>query len=100
MTSNLRRNHRFNCEARVALAWDDELGDIRYGVAKCRDVSVEGFALETMEPVPIDSYITFRSEQLHLWGRGTVRYCRRVNAKYVLGVSFCAGVRYPTPSVN
>jgi hypothetical protein len=46
------------------------------------------------DPIPIQTKVCFKSDSLALNGSGTVRYCKKQKAKYLVGVDFAGGLKW------
>jgi hypothetical protein len=92
--NNLRRNLRVPSSERIALSWDETPGNPRFTFAKCLNISPEGISVRTDKPMPIRSYVSLRSEKLHLTGSASVKYCIRHNNWYQVGLEFTPGIKF------
>ena len=90
VTKNLRRNERMPSQERVAIGWDDLIGQPRFRFANCLNVSTDGLSVRVDEPIAVRTYVTLRSEKLKLAGTATVKYCIRRNSWYLIGLEFTA----------
>lgn len=61
------------------------------------NISEEGIALELPEPAEVFSRVKLSSDRHKLLGEGTVRHCRRVGSKYIVGIEFTDGLRWRPP---
>lgn len=93
-----RRQDRVAVSAAMRISWQDRLGRDKYATVHCFDVSGSGIRLELPQPVEPRSVVTMQSQELHLHGRGAVRYCRRAFGRYVVGIEFVAGLKWKPPS--
>jgi hypothetical protein len=65
--------------------------------ARVLNVSEEGMAFELPEPAQLVTRVKLQSDKHKLLGEGTVRHCRRVGPKYVVGVEFADDLRWRAP---
>lgn len=91
VTKNLRRKERIPSQERVEIGWDDPIGQPRFMFANCLNVSTQGLSVRVHLPMPVRTYVTFRSEKLKLAGTATVKYCIRCNTWYRIGLEFIPG---------
>jgi hypothetical protein len=89
--SEKRAELRIPLMARVDVLWADEAGTPRVAPATLEDSSHGGLSMRMKNPIRIGSHITVRwgSEQ----ASGSITYCRRVKADFVIGVKRAAGER-------
>lgn len=86
-----RRHVRHFITGSLGLVWEERNGHKRTVPARLVNASVGGLQLQVPEQMPPASSITCHDPQLGISGTGCVRYCNRVNGKYVIGVEFPAG---------
>jgi len=89
----IRRHVRIPCKLPVLLAWTSADGSDRYARGKCRDISLAGLRVETMDTIPPQSYVNLRIEQWDLAGSARVRYSRRGGVGNVVGLELNQEVR-------
>ena len=89
---DLRRYERVACTLAVRLAWTAD-GSERYVRGKCRDISPAGLRVETTETLPAQAYVNLRVEKVDIAGSARVRYIRRANAGYVVGLELSQKIR-------
>jgi hypothetical protein len=79
-----RAESRISLMARVDVLWTDGEQAPRVAPATLEDKSDGGFSMRMKEPAPVGAHVTVKrgSEQLC----GTVTYCRREKAHFVIGV--------------
>jgi len=65
--------------------------------ARVLNVSEDGMAFELPEPAQLVTRVKLQSDKHKLLGEGTVRHCRRVGSKYVVGVEFSDALRWRAP---
>ena len=73
--------------------WTDESGRDRYGQGKCRDISIDGLRIETIESIPVRSSVNLRVERVDVAGSARVRYVRRSGLGNVIGLELSQKVR-------
>ncbi len=88
VTKNLRRNERIPSRERVAIRWDDLIGQPKFMLGNCLNISTDGLSVRIDQPIAVRTYVTVRSEKLKLAGTATVKYCIRRNAWYQIGLEF------------
>ena len=66
--------------------------------ARVLNISEEGIAVEIPEPAQLVSRVKLQADKHRLLGEGTVRHCRRVGAKYIIGIEFVDGLRWRAPA--
>jgi hypothetical protein len=83
-----RRHQRISYLGAARIFWEDERGLGKYGHVKCLDVSEEGLRIEVLEPIPVGSRLSLRSEGINLSTSATVRYiASRRGYKHILGLN-------------
>lgn len=98
--NDLRRSRRYAVDNEtVRVSWLGPSGTLKMlPHARVINISEEGIAVEIPEPAQIVSRVKLQADKHKLLGEGTVRHCRRVGAKYVIGVEFVDGLRWRPPS--
>jgi len=96
---DLRRSRRYEVDGdTLRVSWLGLNGELKViQQARVLNVSEEGMAFELPEPAQLVSRVKLQSDKHKLFGEGTVRHCRRVGAKYVVGVEFADGLRWRAP---
>jgi hypothetical protein len=96
---DLRRSRRYNVEgAFLRVSWLDVNGGLRMAQhSRVLNVSEDGMAFELPEAAQLGSRVKLQSDKYRLLGEGSVRHCRRIGAKYVVGVEFVDGLRWKAP---
>jgi len=74
--------------APVQVFWTDTQGIESQRNGYSLDSSPGGLKMELPGPLPINSQITVRLNELNLIGTASVRHCRREGRRYLVGVSF------------
>src|SRR5215831_10847098 len=94
-----RRSRRYAVEgATVRIAWLGANGSLKVVThARVDNVCVEGIEVELPEALQALSRVKLQGEKYRLLGEGTVRSCRRVGAKYLVGIEFSDGLRWRPP---
>jgi PilZ domain len=96
---DLRRSRRYAVDGEtMRVSWlglNGALNVVHH--ARVVNISEEGIAVELPEPAQLVSRIKLEAEKHRLLGEGTVRHCRRVSSKYVVGVEFVDGLRWRAP---
>ena len=96
---DLRRTRRYNVEgATLRVSWLGPEGSLRT-VQNARVVNIceDGMAFELPEPAELMSRVKLQSDKHNLLGEATVRNCRRVSSKYIVGVEFVDPLRWRAP---
>jgi len=92
-----RRSRRFAVDAGLLeVSWLDKTGKMRTTRTQALNISETGMALQLPEPV-MPLLVRFESQRFNVKGAGTVRYCRRIGGKYIVGVEFTEGLRWQAP---
>jgi hypothetical protein len=96
---DLRRSRRYDVDGdTLRVSWLGLNGELKViQQARVLNVSEEGMAFELPEPAQLVSRVKLQSDKHKLLGEGTVRHCRRVGSKYVVGVEFSDGLRWRAP---
>jgi PilZ domain-containing protein len=96
---DLRRSRRYTVDgATIRVAWLGLNGTLKVVQnARVLNISAEGMAFELPEPAQLVTRVKLQSDKHKLLGEGTVRHCRRVGSKYVVGVEFADGLRWRPP---
>src|SRR5882672_10830856 len=93
-----RRTRRFAVEAGILeVAWLDKTGKMRTTRTQALNISESGMAIQLPEEV-MPLLVRFESQKFKVKGAGTVRYCRRLGSKYIVGVEFTEGLRWVAPT--
>jgi len=93
-----RRTRRFAVEASVReVAWLDKTGKRWTTLTQAWNISETGMAIQLPEQV-MPLLVRFESPKFKVKGAGTVRYCRRLGTKYIVGIEFTEGLRWIAPT--
>jgi hypothetical protein len=95
-----RRHPRLVPGARVEAYWQDGQGVSRCTQGRCLDISESGLRMETIEPIPVRTYINLRVDKFQMHGSASVRHSVRRSGKYILGVEFSGGLRWKAAKVE
>jgi hypothetical protein len=97
--NDLRRSRRFSVEGEtLRVSWLGSNGTLQtVPHARVLNISEGGIAVEIPEPAQIVSRVKLQSDKHRLLGEGTVRHCRRVGSKYIIGIEFVDGLRWRPP---
>jgi hypothetical protein len=93
MIKNARRAERMLAKDQVTLSWEDNLGEPRFALVYCLNISIHGIAIRFREPMTVRSYVRVRSEKLKVSDSASVKYCIRRNAWYQIGLEFTSGLK-------
>jgi len=96
---DLRRSRRYAVEgATLRISWLGLNGSLKMVQnARVLNISEEGMAFELPEAAQLATRVNLQSDKHKLLGVGMVRHCRRVGAKYIVGVEFSDGLRWRAP---
>ena len=96
---DLRRSPRYRVEGEVIrVSWMGVNGTLRMTPqARVLNISESGIAVEIPEPAQLLSRVKLQADKHRLLGEGTVRHCRRIGAKYIIGVEFVDDLRWHPP---
>ena len=96
---DLRRSRRYAVDGdTLRVSWLGLNGELKViQQARVLNVSEEGMAFELPEPAQLVTRVKLQSDKHKLLGEGTVRHCRRVGPKYVVGVEFADDLRWRAP---
>ena len=96
---DLRRNRRYAVDgATLRVSWLGLNGTLKVvQQARVLNISEEGMAFELPEPAQLVTRVKIQSDKDKLLGEGTVRHCRRLGSKYVVGIEFSDGLRWRAP---
>ena len=96
---DLRRSRRYAVEgATLRVSWLGLNGTLKVAhQARVLNISEGGIAFELPEPAQLVTRVKLQSDKHKLFGEATVRHCRRVGSKYVVGVEFSDGLRWRAP---
>jgi hypothetical protein len=95
---DLRRQRRYAVDACVLeVSWINITGKMETARTRALNVSEDGMALQ-LPTAAMPTRVRFRSDRFKLSGAGTVRYCRRSGAAYIVGVEFIEGLHWSPPN--
>jgi len=96
---DLRRCRRYAVDgATLRVSWLGLNGTLKVvQQARVLNISEEGMAFELPEPAQLVTRVKVQSDKHRLLGEGTVRHCRRLSSKYVVGIEFSDGLRWRAP---
>lgn len=96
----IRPDSRHPVDFPIRIAMHDASGAMRQITGRCTDLSSAGAQMETRDPLPVRSTVMISSTEHGRMGHASVRYCRRVAMKYVIGVQFNVQLRLADPARN
>jgi hypothetical protein len=96
---NIRRHQRIPYTGPVRISWQGADGVPRYVLGKSVDISPGGLRMESPEPIPARTIISFTAEQLKLSGSASVRHVGHRGAKYILGLELNSALLQRTLSL-
>jgi hypothetical protein len=96
---DLRRSRRYAVDgATLRVSWLGLNGTLKVvQQARVLNISEEGMTFELPEPAQLVTRVKLQSDKHKLLAEGTVRHCRRVGSKYVVGIEFSDGLRWRAP---
>jgi hypothetical protein len=98
-SERLRRSRRYRVDgATLRVSWlglNGALNEVQR--AFVLNVSEDGIEVELPAAAQLLSRVKLESEKYRLLGEGTVRYCRRTTARYLVGVEFVDGLHWRPP---
>jgi PilZ domain-containing protein len=96
---DLRRSRRYTVDGdTLRVSWLGPNGELKViQQARVLNISEEGIAFELPDPAQLVTRVKLQSDKHKLLGEGVVRHCRRMGAKYVVGVEFSDGLRWRAP---
>jgi hypothetical protein len=95
---DLRRHRRYAVDSGVLqVSWLDISGAMKMARTRAVNISEGGIALELPEAAMPQSMIRFQSDKYKVRGAGAVRHCRRVGAKFIVGLEFTEGLHWTPP---
>jgi len=96
-SNELRRHRRYAVKSGVLqVTWLDSSGRMKTARTRAVNISETGIALELPEAA-MPLLIRFQSDRFNVTGVGAVRYCRRIGAKYVVGLEFTDDLHWRAP---
>ena len=93
-----RPEPRYQVDFQLRIALHDRTGAMRQVAGRCTDLSASGLQIEMRDPVEVRSTVTLSSEQFGRMGHASVRYCRRISMKYVVGLHFSVQFKLADPA--
>jgi len=96
---DLRRTRRYLVDgATLRVGWLGMNGTLKVVQnARVLNICEHGMAFELPEPAQLVTRVKLQSAKHRLLGEATVRHCRRVGTKYVVGVEFTDSLRWKPP---
>ena len=87
-----RRAVRYPCSGAIRLAWTSNFD--KYAMGECVDISRTGLRMLISDPIPLRTSVCFKADCLAFGGSGTVRFCKRLKGRYVVGLDFSGGLTW------
>jgi hypothetical protein len=95
---DLRRRPRYAVDAgALQVSWINAAGNMETARTRALNVSENGIALQ-LPSAALPTRVRFQSHRFNLYGAGSVKYCRRTGAKYVIGVEFVEDLHWSPPT--
>lgn len=92
LSERRRRAVRYPCAGDIRLAWTSDFD--KYSMGECVDISRTGLRILISVPIPLRTSVCFKADCLAFGGSGIVRFCKRLNGKYVVGLDFSGGLTW------
>ena len=97
---DLRRRRRYAVDAgALQVSWINAAGRMETACTRALNVSEDGIALQ-LPTAALPMRVRFQSDRLRLHGTGSIRYCRRTGASYVVGVEFIEDLHWKPPQIE
>lgn len=94
MMSESREHRRFSYDGTVLLQWKAG-GEDKYTRGHAVNVSRSGMKLIVSEPIPYREFVNLRADEIQIAGSACVRHCERFRGKFMVGLEFTRGLRWP-----
>jgi hypothetical protein len=94
MGIGLRRHSRSEIDHKVRLMWTGEGGQNFYARGRCVDISQSGMRVDSPEPIPVRSYVSFQFDGTRFEGSASVRSCSRKGLRHLIGLEFGSGLKW------
>jgi c-di-GMP-related signal transduction protein len=95
--SEARKEVRHVRTGALRVLWEDAAGRERISNAQLRNISFHGAQLQVEEQIPLRTSVSCNDIKLGITGRGSVRYCKFANGKYLIGLEFAGGTGWRDP---
>jgi c-di-GMP-related signal transduction protein len=95
--SEARKEVRHARTGSLRVLWEDAAGREKITNAQLRNISSHGAQLEVTEQIPLRTSVSCNDLKLGITGRGSVRYCKFANGKYLVGLEFAGGTGFRDP---
>ena len=95
--SEARKEVRHARSGALRVLWEDSAGREKISNAQLKNVSVHGAQLQVDEQIPVRTSVSCNDVKLGITGRGSVRYCKFANGKYLIGLEFAGGTGWRDP---
>jgi hypothetical protein len=95
---DMRRHRRYAVDAGVLqVSWLDASGAMKMARTRALNISEGGIAIELPDAAMPLSMVRFQSDRFKVRGAGSVRHCRRMGTKWIVGLEFIEGLRWTPP---
>jgi c-di-GMP-related signal transduction protein len=81
----------------LRVLWADSTGHEKVSNAQLKNISANGAQLQVNEQIPVRTSVSCNDAKLGITGRGSVRYCKFANGKYLIGLEFTGGSGWRDP---
>jgi len=71
---------------RITVAWEEQDGGAKKQAGMLEDRSRSGAGISVNKPIPVGAQVKILGKRVDL--SGTVRYCRREQLKYLVGIQY------------
>jgi c-di-GMP-related signal transduction protein len=92
-----RKEVRHARSGNLRVLWADAGGREKISNAQLRNISAHGAQLQVEEQIPVRTHVSCNDLKLGISGRGSVRYCKFANGKYLIGLEFAGGTGFRDP---
>jgi hypothetical protein len=84
------REERYKVSFSVSLMWQEKPGGLRRLAGRCVDLSSEGISVEVKDRVSPGGAVQVESREFGRMGHAIVKFCRRDQMRYLIGLRFSA----------
>ena len=95
-----RRHNRQPIAGKLRVLWHEAEGREQVCSAELVDISVNGLRMRVDRQMAPHTYVTVNDLGIGISGRGSVRYCRYENGKYVVGLEFAGGTGWKSRTLQ
>ena len=92
------REERFKVSFSVSLLCQEKTGELRRLAGRCADLSPEGMSVELKDRVGAGAAVQVESKEFGRMGHAIVKFCRRHQMHYQIGLMFSAPFAMSDPA--